>query len=451
MKTWLLKYWDAVRSSFWFVPASMAIAAAALAFAGVALDEAVTDEWMRTQTWAFTGSAEGASLLLATLAGSMITIAGTVFSMTLVALSLASSQLGPRLLRNFMRDKTNQAVLGTFVATFVYCLLVLRTIRRADAVEFVPHLSVTIAVLLAMISMGVLIYFIHHVSVSIQADEMIARVGTELRDGIGRLFPSTFGRDDTRDVDARDVDAHAAHPLPDRFEADARQVAATGDGYLQLIDADALMKIASTEDLVLRLDQRPGQYVIEGHALAVVWPPERLSDEIVERIGAAFVLGNQRTSVQDLQFGIDQLVEIAVRALSPGINDPFTAITCVNRLGSTLSRLARQMTPMSHRLDAEGKLRVVTNPPTFADFVDAAFNMIRHYGRDSAAVTQCVLENIALVGESAQRPDQRAALLRHAEMVARGAEQGLPEVSDRVAVADRFDQVRRALGGPSRS
>lgn len=151
--------------------------AAALAFATVALDEAFANEWLQALGWVYTGGAEGASLVLSTIAGSMITIAGVVFSMTLVALSLASSQLGPRLLRNFMRDTTNQAVLGTFVSTFVYCLLVLRTIRRAEETLFVPHLSVTIGVLFALASLGVLIYFIHHVSVSIQADEVVARIG----------------------------------------------------------------------------------------------------------------------------------------------------------------------------------------------------------------------------------------------------------------------------------
>jgi uncharacterized membrane protein len=193
MKTLLLKYWDRLRSSLWFLPAAMACLAVALAVSAVELDKAVADDWLQRLSWIYSGGAEGASLLLGTVAGSMIAIAGTVFSMTLVALSLASSQLGPRLLRNFMRDRSNQVVLGTFVATFVYCLLVLRTIRRADEVAFVPHLAVSIGVLLAIASVGVLIYFIHHISVSIQADQVVARVGRVLEDGIDRLFPQHLG------------------------------------------------------------------------------------------------------------------------------------------------------------------------------------------------------------------------------------------------------------------
>ena len=184
MKTMLLKYWDRIRSSFWFVPSAMALAAIAVAFATVAVDELMVEKVLQMPSWIYTGGADGASLLLSTIAGSMITIAGVVFSMTLVALSLASSQLGPRLLRNFMRDATNQMVIGTFVSTFAYCLLVLRTIRRADETLFVPHLAVSVGVLLAVVSLAVLIYIIHHVAVSIQADQVIAHVSEELIEGI---------------------------------------------------------------------------------------------------------------------------------------------------------------------------------------------------------------------------------------------------------------------------
>ena len=172
MRVLLFKTWTNVRTSFWFLPAVMAGGAMVLALATVAFDKQATDWLTLNWGWVFTGGAEGASSLLAAIAGSMITIAGVVFSMTLVALSLASSQLGPRLLHNFMRDTTTQIALGTFVATFLYCLLVLRTIRRADEIVFVPHMSVTLGVLLAVVSVGVFIYFIHHLSVSIQANEM---------------------------------------------------------------------------------------------------------------------------------------------------------------------------------------------------------------------------------------------------------------------------------------
>jgi uncharacterized membrane protein len=370
----------------------------------------------------------------------MITIAGVVFSMTLVALSLASSQLGPRLLRSFMRDTTTQMVLGTFVATFLYCLLVLRTIRRAEETLFVPHLSVTLGVLLAVVSVGVLIYFIHHVSMSIQANEIVARVGKELIEEIEVLFPENIGRGAPR-IPAEPPNAD----FLDRFEREARPIGSTGDGYLQFIDGDALMALAMQEDVVIRVERRPGHYVVATRPLALVWPGNRVTDQLMDRVNCAFALGNQRTSGQDIEFAVNQLVEIAIRALSPGVNDPFTAMTCVDRLGSALCRLAQQDVPSPFRYDTQDQLRVITSVFTFPDVTDAAFNQIRQYGRTSTAVTIRLLETIVEVAGSVHRSEDRVALLRHAKMIARGAGGGLPEDEDRQEVEKRFQSANRLL------
>ncbi len=440
MKALLLKYWDRVRSSLWFVPAVMACLAVALAFIAVELDKAVAEDWLHRLGWSYSGGAEGASLLLGTVAGSMIAIAGTVFSMTLVALSLASSQLGPRLLRNFMRDTANQVVLGTFLATFVYCLLVLRTIRRTDEVAFVPHLSVSIGVLLAMVSIGVLIYFIHHVAVSIQADEVVARVGRELASGIDRLFPGRLGEPESA---ASIVPSEAG--LPAAFAHEARSVAAPEDGYLQLIDVDALMALAFEQDLLLRLERRPGHYVVKGRALVMVWPGHRVTEALVDKVNAAFVLGNQRSAAQDVEFSFNQLVEIAVRALSPGINDPFTAIACVDRLGSALCRLARRDRPSTLRFDRHGRLRLVAPGSSFAGIVDAAFNQIRQCARSNPAVAIRMLDAIAQIACHLQSAPDAACLQRHADMIVRGAREAVPEAADVRAVEAAFMAATQAL------
>ena len=441
MRVQIFKAWDRIRSSFWFLPAVMAGGAMVLAFVTVALDMQVTD-WLTLNTGlTFTGGAEGASSLLGAIAGSMITIAGVVFSMTLVALSLASSQLGPRLLRSFMRDTKTQMVLGTFVATFLYCLLVLRTIRRAEEILFVPHLSVALGVLFAVVSVGVLIYFIHHVSVSIQANEIAARVGKELIEGIERLFPETIGMGAPR-IPTEPPDAD----FLDRFDREARPIGSTGDGYLQFVDGDALMALAMQEDVVIRLVRRPGHYVVATRPLALVWPGNRVTDQLMERVNAAFALGNQRTSGQDIEFAVNQLVEIAIRALSPGVNDPFTAMTCVDHLGSALCRLAQRNMPSPYRHDTQDQLRVIAPVFTFPDVTDVAFNQIRQYGRTSTAVTIRLLETIAEVAGSVHRPEDRAALLRHAEMIARGAREGLPEEEDRQEVEERFQSANQLLG-----
>ena len=445
MKSLFLEGWDRLRSSLWFLPTLMAVAAVALSLVTVALDERVTDEWLKELGWTYSGGAEGASLMLSTVAGSMIAIAGTVFSMSLVALSLASSQLGPGLLRNFMRDTGNQLVLGTFVATFLYCLLVLRTIRRADETLFVPQLSVSIAILLAVISLGVLIYFIHHVSMSIQTDEVIARVGKHLIEGIDRLFPGYLGASQTL-CPATSVDTR----LPDAFDDGASPVVADEDGYLQRIDADALMALAEQEDLLLRLERRPGHYLVKGRPLVKVWPADRLTDDLALRLNAAFALGHQRTSTQDVEFHVNQLVEIAVRALSPGVNNPFAAIACVDRLGSGLCRLAERDSPSTHRFDTQGRLRLVADGPTFTGILDASFNPIRQCARSNTAVLIRLLESIGQIAGAVRRAEDRTALTRHATMLARAAREALPEPDDRDAVHARFETVMDALSAPPR-
>ncbi len=440
MKAQLLKRWDHIRSSFWFVPAVMAAGAVVLALATVAADRSLTPTWLRAARWVYSGGAEGASQVLGTIAGSMITIAGVVFSMTLVALSLASSQLGPRMLRNFMRDKTNQLVLGTFVATFVYCLLVLRTVRRVDEGAFVPHLSVTIGVLFALASLAVLIYFIHHVSISIQADEVVARVGKELVEGVDRDFPELIG------------EGHCASGLSTKdrvilesFDRGASPIGSEQDGYVQLIESDDLMALATESDVVFRIERRPGQYVVKGAPLLMCSPGDSISEQFAEKANAAFALGSQRTTSQDIEFPVHQLVEIAIRALSPGINDPFTAMACVDRLSSALHRVAGRAAPSPHRLDAQNRLRIVTTPVTFPLMLGEAFNQIRQYGCSSVAVTLRLLESITTIAGIVSRAQDKSALVLQAEMIFRGAMESLTEERDRREVEERYFEARRAI------
>lgn len=436
MRSLIFRYWERIRSSLWFIPTIMAIAAMLLAFVSVALDRPVTNWLLNTWGWTFTDAAEGANSVLGIIAGSMITIAGVVFSMTLVALSLATSQLGPRLLRNFLRDTTTQVVLGMFVATFLYCLLVLLSIRRAAEIAFTPHLSVILGVLFAVASVGVLIYFIHHVSVSMQANEIVARVSKELIAGINHLFPEQIGQG------APQVPAEP--PGADFFAAldrEARPIPASLDGYLQFIDTDALMSLAMQENVVFRLERLPGHYVVTGSPLMLVWPGEKVTDLLTNQVNSALVLGNQRTSGQDIEFAVTQLVEIALRALSPGVNDPFTAITCVDHLGSALSRLATREMPSPYRHDSQDQLRVIALAATFPEITNVAFNEIRQSARSSTAVTIRLLETIAVIAQFAHRSGDRATLIRHAEMIARGSRDGLSEVEDLRAVEERYQRV----------
>lgn len=435
MITQLVEYLHRVRSSFWFVPGIMSVAAIALAMATIASDETATS-WLERAGLTFTGGAEAASAVLQTIASSMITIAGVIFSMTLVALTLTTSQYGPRLLRTFMRDTTTQVVLGTFVATFLYCLVVLRSIRRAEEATFVPHLAVTFGVLLAVVSVGFLIYFIHHIALSIQADEVVVRVAHELHGAIDRLFPESAG---AAAAELRAVPDEAE--LPEAFEREARTVRAAGDGYIQSIDSESVIALAREEDVLIRVELGPGSYVMSDCPLARAWPASRVSDRLEDGIRGAFILGNQRTTEHDIDFAVQQLVEIAVRALSPSLSDPFTAVRCVDRLGSALSRVAQRNMPPSFRYDEEGRLRLVAPVVTFPSIADAAFDQIRRHSGTSAAVTLSLLDTIAVVAEFASLPEDRAALRRQADMIARGAREGLSEAEDRREVEQRLGRV----------
>lgn len=435
MRTRLASLWEELRTSFWFVPALMTAAAAVLAFGMVWVDHALDERWVDEAEWVYTGSAEGARSLLSTLATSMITVSGVVFSIMIVALTLASSQLGPRLLRNFMRDLGNQVTLGTFIATFVYCLLVVRTVRGSNGGEFVPHVAVSVAIVLALASVGVLIFFIHHAAASIQAPNVITAVGAELEHSIDRLFPDRMG---TGGEDDDAPEASAVGP-------DERRVAAECTGYVQVIDEDRLMALAVERDVIVRVVRRPGHFVAPHLPLAAIRPAARGDDELAAAVRDTIVVGPQRTLGQDVEFAIDQLVEVAVRALSPGVNDPFTAIQCVERLGAALARLAERRIPSAHRWDDAGRLRVIVYPWSFGALVDAAFNQIRQHARTSVAVSIALLDAIASIAAVVRRPADRAALLAHAEMIERQAAIAAPEPADRADLRRRGEAAVAAL------
>jgi uncharacterized membrane protein len=428
---------EAIRSSYWFLPTVMTAIAAAGAFCLVWIDEVVRNHWVLKLDWIYTGGAEGARQLLSTVAGSMITIAGVVFSITVVALSMASNQFGPRLLRNFMRDRGNQLVLGTFIATFVFCLLVLRTIRGTDDGEFVPHLSVTAAVLLTLASVGVLIYFIHHAAVSMQAPVVIANVGDELRDIINHLFPNELGDDSPADLESETAESASAGDEPK-----GRAVSARSDGYIQSVATKQLLETATENDVVIHVLHRPGHFLVEGQPLARYQPADDAAP-LDDSIADAFLLGSVQTPTQDFEFVANQLVEIAVRALSPGVNDPFTAVNCVDQLGAGLCLLARRRIPSALHHDDEHNLRVILYPWTFADVVDCVFRPLRQYGSSSAPVVTRLLDTIGAVMAHARKTEDRRALLHHARLIKQSAEAALEE-PDRLDVQRRFDQLPRA-------
>lgn len=441
MKAQLARVWDLLRTSLWFVPGGMTLVAVILAVCTIKIDEVFKPEATGFFAWIYGGGPEGARHLLATVAGSMATITGVTFSITIVALTMASSQFGSRLLRNFMRDTGNQVVLGTFIATFVFCLLVLRTVRGPNLDVFVPQVSVTIGILLAILSMLVLIYFIHHVSSSLQADSIIASVSVECHSVIDKMLPENGGRTD-------EAASFEGRNSLERIEKEGRGIVAAYSGYVQAIDRDEVMSLATDNDLIVWLKYRPGDFVIEGNTIMILSPAPRVSDKVHRLASGTMVIGAHRTPLQDIEFAINQLVEVASRALSPGINDPFTAIACVDRLGAILATLAQRTFPVPCRRDEEGKLRMIADEVTFKGAVDAAFNQIRQYSRTNPALLIRMLETIGALAEFARRPADRDALLAQARMVLEAGRDAVPDKRDRDNIEERYRAVQRAYGEP---
>lgn len=460
MPAWLVKRWNDLRASYWFIPSVMTVAAAVLAVVMTGVDERIGAAWLDDVSWLYANKPEGARALLSTVAGSMIGVAGVTFSITIAAVVYASGQYGPRLLTNFMRDTGNQITLGTFIATFLYGLLVLRTIRAADepapgsseggglgghAAElvgaFVPHLSILVALALGLASIGVFIFFIHHAPDSIHVAHVVAGVGRELEDGVGTLFPDHIGH--ARDGDDGDA---GRTDLPARFYQEAAAVTAEGTGYVQSLSADALLAAAERHDLVVKLKYRPGDFVSRGEALVLAWPATRVDRAARAALRAAFAWGRSRTPVQDLRFLVDELVEVAARALSPGVNDPFTAMNCLDWLGAALKALATREMPPSHRYDADGRLRVIAEPTTFAEFAGAVFGQLRPY---AAADRNAALHLLRVLGEVAGRTEdagRRAALRHEADAFLAACERRL-DPADLDLLRERMRTVHRLLAG----
>ncbi len=383
---------------------------------------------------------EGAMTLLSTIAGSMITIAGVVFSITIVALTLASGQFGPRLLGNFMRDRGNQIVLGTFVATFLYCLLVLRTIHLNLENEYTPYWGTIVGLLLAICSLGVLIYFMHHIAVSIQAPNLVAAVYAELEEDLTRLFPEHLGREGPNKGNRDQI-----QQIMTRMEKEGNDIKAEVSGYLQAIENNSLVEIAREQNGVILLHYRPGHFIIKGASLAKIVADGSIDTSVSPRINKQMICGTHRTQEQDIEFSVLQLVEVAVRALSPGINDPFTCIHCIDHLSAILCQLAQRKFPSPYRYDNEGVLRIIALPVTFEGVLNAAFHQIRQHGKGNVAIIICMLEGLGRIGESVERDEDREAIHRHVEMLQRGSRESIQEKNDLEAVENRCRQVMSVL------
>jgi uncharacterized membrane protein len=432
---------DVLRTNLWLVPA-VEVIIAALLFAGTyALDRASYDGVFQIPGWAISGSADAARQILTAIAAAIITVVGVVFSIVIVALTLTSTQFGPRMLRNFIRDRGTQFTLGTFVATFVYSILALGSVGQGDHGDFVPHITITVVLFLMVVDLAVLIYFLHHIAIQIQLPQVIASIAGDLAKAI-----ELQAGDPTVGADAR----YAALLIAD-MDGPGGDVAAPRSGYLQYIQHRTLVRIAAEKDAVIHLRYRPGHFLVQGHPFATVWPA-RAADQVARELARAHATGPYRTLAQDVSFGVDQLVEICIRALSPAVNDTFTALTCIDWIGDSLCKVTGRWQPTSVYRDQAGVVRLIATQTTYERLVQRAFEKVRQAGRGMPAVMIRQLDALAKIMERAAAPDDRELLLDQAAMIERLSAATVDEESDRGDVRRAYQRVldvHSALAVPS--
>ncbi|WP_291984298.1 DUF2254 domain-containing protein [Luteitalea sp.] len=424
--------WNRLRSTYWFVPSLITLGAIGMALALVRVDRWADDgaSWLAL---VYGGGPDGARALLSAVAGSIVTVVSVTFSVTIVALTVSSQHFGPRILVNFMRDVAAQTVLGILIGTFAYCLLVLRTVQgRGEGYDlFVPQLAVTVAVLMALLSVAALIFYVHHVSVSMSIASITAVAAHNLDEAIDRMYPQQAG-------EPLPV-ASSAVPAP---PADARPIAADAGGYVESLDLEAIIAAARRAEATVWMSTAPGAFVIVGDTLAHAAPSAPSS--LVAAVRDACVLGHERTTFQDVEYATHQLLEVALRALSPGVNEPFTALACIDRLAQGLARFVGRPLPSAARVDADGRVRLVAYPLTCADVLRGVVESILAVS-DAAMVHARLMAMLDSLAARAEREsDRREVRVQAAAVLAAAMQAGHP-ASRRLAVRHTYRSVMAHL------
>ncbi len=427
----LIIVWGNVRASFWFVPSLIVAGSIVLAIGMIETTSAQLNEALTRWPRLFGAGAEGARSMLSTIAGSMMSVVGVTFSMTLVALALASSQYSSRILRNFLRNRRTQIALGIFVGIFTYCLIVLRTIRGGDEGAFIPSVAVFVAVLLAVAGVGVLIFFIHHIAQSIQASSILAEGARETLASIDRLFPESLGN-------APEREDETPLALPGKWHV----VTAVTCGYIQGVDEDELLRLARTNETVIRMDRGIGDFTIEDTPLAsfACAPDASIARELRE----CYDISRFRNLDQDPAFGVRQIVDVALKALSPGINDTTTAVMCIDYLTAILARLASRRVSSAFRFE-EGELRVIAKGPSFSGLLGEAFDQIRRSAEGNVTVMLHILDALHTLAGMTTSAHRRRALATQAQWIGDLATRTVTPASDKAAISNRLEWVRSAL------
>ncbi|WP_149360185.1 DUF2254 domain-containing protein [Lolliginicoccus suaedae] len=432
MRKWIITF----RDSFWFLPTILGLVALALSQLLIRIDVTIqrSDPGLAGSLFYSIG-ASGSRDILTAIGGSMLAVAATSFSITISVLAIASSTYGPRLVRNFMADRANQFVLGVYGATFLYCLMVLRSIRSEtdQGGAFIPDLAVNIAVLLAVLDVAVLVFFIHHIADSIQVPTLLARVRGEMVSALDDLYPE----------DPPDEATIAAPSSPGTGAA----VPAEGFGFVMIIDEDRLLVLASEHECRIEVRAGTGTHLVAGEMLATVHGVEEPSKDLVAAIRAAFVLAESRSPRQDIMFAVQQLTEMAIRALSPSMNDPYTASNALDELAVGLVPLARRPEPLLGRVDEEGTLRLVVARVPPARLIGGVLDAMRHYALDSPLAIKATIRLAERIGTTTKHAHLRSLVVDHLARLRDEYIDHAERDADKAAAGDRVDAALYAISG----
>ncbi len=438
--------WDRLRVSFWFAPAVMSVGAFLLARAMSWVDIRIPNEMLQNSGLILSGTVSELHTTLISMATSILATAGVVFSLLTLPLSTVASQYGSRLLRVFLGDRTTQFVLGTFVSAFVYCIAAVTSIPPVAVQPEAPQITATLGLGLMLAAFASLILLVQHISTMLQAPNIAAGAGAELLEVV--LAESSD------EVRGGDVQHQTGQDAPDTLtaknsvlETEGYPVRARYAGYIQYIDLDYVLTLANERNLVIRLLCRTGHFVSSGAVVALVWPAGRVNEQPDKQIRHAFKIGNNRRPPQDVEYAFNQLVEMAVRAMSPAINDPYTAITCLDYIGDGLALFLRQGEISPHFYDADGQLRFVFEPVTFDELLSAAFDMLRHASCDNVSVLLHMLEVIDAISQETKSPEARLQLLHHVSLIQAESQAGALIEQDRQLIRLSGEALQTKLKG----
>jgi uncharacterized membrane protein len=427
---------DRLQTGLWPIPIGMTLLVIPLYVLGAWIDGRLGDTSGLLGGWLHSGSGDDARNLLSTLLSALITMAALIFSIMIAALSIAAGQFGARLIRTYTADIRTKLALGLFMMTIMYCLLALRSVSADMKVAEVPHVMVSAGLGLGLVCVLSLLFFLHGMAHLIQVDEIIHRVARELEENIGALAPLDEDRDGTP----------VGQVWSPGVERQALFLASRREGYIQAVEHDQLVEVASCHGLLIRLESRPGSFVSAGGWLVQIHPAEAVTPEIAASIQEAILIGGSRTPTQDLEFTMRHLIDIALRALSPAINDPNTALVVVDHLQAALSRLmGRAIPPAIHR-DEAGEPRVIDQPNDYAGLIGASLHQIRQAAAPHPAVVIGMLQAIGRIGEHVRLTGQRDALLHHARLIRAAGLRETVEPADRGDIEAAFAATERKLG-----